>query len=97
MFGGQQLTATDLAVAVGQAQLGDPVRVTSLPVSLREAGLTYISRCLADSIDRMKLTADPVPVIVVGGGSILCPSSSPVWPKSSDLHIMMSPMLLVLP
>jgi N-methylhydantoinase A/oxoprolinase/acetone carboxylase beta subunit len=73
VFGGQQMTATDLAVAAGQAHLGNPARVTSLPVSLREAGLAYISRCLADSIDRMKLTADPVPVIVVGGGSILCP------------------------
>ena len=77
VFGGQQMTATDLAVAAGQAQLGDPVRVTSLPVSLRKAGLAYISRCLADSIDRMKLTADPVPVIVVGGGSILCPELLP--------------------
>ena len=77
VFGGQQMTATDLAVAAGQAQLGDPARVTSLPMSLREAGLAYISRCLADHIDRMKLTADPVPVIVVGGGSILCPEQLP--------------------
>ena len=77
VFGGQQMTATDLAVAAGQAQLGDPARVASLPVSLCEAGLAYISRCLADSIDRMKLTADPVPVIVVGGGSILCPEQLP--------------------
>jgi len=77
VFGGMQLTATDLAVATGQIQLGDPARVTSLPMSLREAGLTYISRSLADHIDRMKLTADPVPVIVVGGGSILCPEQLP--------------------
>jgi N-methylhydantoinase A/oxoprolinase/acetone carboxylase beta subunit len=73
VFGGQQLTATDLAVAAGQIQLGDPARVASLPVSLREAGLAYISHSLAGHIDRMKLSADPVPVIVVGGGSILCP------------------------
>lgn len=73
IFGGQQVTATDLAVALGQIRLGDPARVSSLPVSLCQAGLTYISRSLADRIDRMKLTADPVPVIVVGGGSILCP------------------------
>jgi N-methylhydantoinase A/oxoprolinase/acetone carboxylase beta subunit len=28
---------------------------------------------LEDSIDRMKLSADPVPVVAVGGGSILFP------------------------
>ena len=73
VFGGQQLTATDLAVAAGRIQLGDPRRVQSLPVTLVEASLAYIGRSLEDSIDRMKLSADPVPVVAVGGGSILFP------------------------
>jgi N-methylhydantoinase A/oxoprolinase/acetone carboxylase beta subunit len=73
VFGGQQLTATDLAVAVGRAQLGDLGQVQSLPTALVEEGLTYIARCLEDSIDRMKLSADLVPVVAVGGGSILFP------------------------
>jgi len=74
VFGGQQLTATDLAVAAGRVQLGDPGRVQSLAVSLVEAGLAYISRSLEDNIDRVKLSADPVPVVAVGGGSILFPA-----------------------
>jgi N-methylhydantoinase A/oxoprolinase/acetone carboxylase beta subunit len=73
VFGGQQLTATDLVVAAGRAQLGDAGRVQSLPVSLLEEGLAFISRSLEDSIDRVKLSADPVPVVAVGGGSILFP------------------------
>jgi N-methylhydantoinase A/oxoprolinase/acetone carboxylase beta subunit len=77
VFGGRQWTATDLAVATGQIQLGDPTRVALLPESVLEAGLAYICRSLADHIDRMKLTAEPVPVIVVGGGGILCPQQLP--------------------
>ena len=73
VFGGQQLTATDLAVAAGRAQLGDPGRVQSVPAVVAEEGLAYISRCLEDSIDRIKLSADPVPVVAVGGGSLLLP------------------------
>lgn len=73
VFGGQQLTATDLAVAAGRIHLGDPRRVQSLPVNLLEAGLASIGHTLEDSIDRMKLSADPVPVVAVGGGSILLP------------------------
>lgn len=73
VFGGQQLAATDLAVAVGRAQLGDSDYVQSLPTTVVEAGLTYIARYLEDSIDRIKLSADPVPVVAVGGGSLLLP------------------------
>src|SRR5215510_4381668 len=73
VFGGQQLTATDLAVAAGRIQLGEPYQVQSLPKSVVEAGLAYIGRSLEDHIDRMKLSADPVPVVAVGGGSILFP------------------------
>jgi N-methylhydantoinase A/oxoprolinase/acetone carboxylase beta subunit len=74
VFGGQQLTATDLAVAAGRVHLGDPSQVQSLAVSLVEAGLAYISRSLEDNIDRVKLSADLVPVVAVGGGSILFPA-----------------------
>jgi N-methylhydantoinase A/oxoprolinase/acetone carboxylase beta subunit len=73
VFGGRQLTATDLAVAAGRVQLGDPSRVQSLAATVVEAGLAYIGRSLEDNIDRIKLSADPVPVVVVGGGNILLP------------------------
>ena len=77
IFGGQQITATDLAVAARRIRLGNFDKVKSLSVSLVEAGLTYIHDGLADAIDRIKLSANPVPVIVVGGGSILFPDQLP--------------------
>jgi N-methylhydantoinase A/oxoprolinase/acetone carboxylase beta subunit len=73
VFGGQQLTATDLAVAAGRAQIGDRGRVQFLPSRLIEEGLAYIQRRLEDSIDRVKLSSGPTPVVAVGGGSILFP------------------------
>lgn len=73
VFGGRQLTATDLIVAAGRAQVGDSSLVRSLPATVVKDGLAYISRSLEDSLDRVKLSADPVPVVAVGGGSILFP------------------------
>jgi N-methylhydantoinase A/oxoprolinase/acetone carboxylase beta subunit len=54
--------------------LGEPSQVQSLSKNVVEAGLAYISRSLEDYIDRMKLSAEPVPVVAVGGGSILFPA-----------------------
>ena len=73
VFGGQQLTATDLAVATGRIQLGDASKVRAVPKTTIELGLAYIQHSLEDYVDRMKLSADSVPVVAVGGGSILFP------------------------
>ncbi|MGH3004761.1 MAG: hydantoinase/oxoprolinase N-terminal domain-containing protein [Gaiellaceae bacterium] len=71
VFGGNTLTATDLAVAVGAASIGEPERVASLERALVEEGLALVERSIADGLERMKTTAAAVPVVVVGGGSIL--------------------------
>lgn len=71
VFGGETLTATDLAVAGGLADIGDPERVAGLERTLVERGLALIEARLAEAVDRMKTSADPIPVVVVGGGSIL--------------------------
>jgi N-methylhydantoinase A/oxoprolinase/acetone carboxylase beta subunit len=73
VFGGNQLTATDIAVAAGRAQIGDAHRVARLPRPLIERAMTNMAQQLEENVDRMKLTAEPVPVVVVGGGSILFP------------------------
>ncbi len=73
VFGGGQLTATDLAVAAGRIRLGDPARVGHLSPALVDEGMTWIARKLEECMDRIKITADAVPVVVVGGGSILFP------------------------
>jgi N-methylhydantoinase A/oxoprolinase/acetone carboxylase beta subunit len=72
VFGGDTLTATDLAVAGGLASdIGDRARLSSLDSDLVERGLELITRTVADSVDRMKTSAELIPVVVVGGGSIL--------------------------
>jgi N-methylhydantoinase A/oxoprolinase/acetone carboxylase beta subunit len=71
VFGGRTLTATDLAVAAGLAKVGDPSRVESLDQEVVRSGLTRIQAMITDALDRMKSTAAPVPLVLVGGGSIL--------------------------
>lgn len=71
IFGGAILTASDIAVAAGYADFGDPGRVKHLPASLVNAAVDEIHRMLADVVDRMKVSAAPVPLILVGGGAVL--------------------------
>lgn len=71
VFGGDTLTATDIAVAAGQADLGDASRVASLGRDLVAGAARTIAMMVEAACDRMLLTPEPVPVLVVGGGSIL--------------------------
>jgi len=71
VFGGNTMTATDLAVAGDLATIGDPERVTGLDSSLIARGLERIEQTVARAVDRMKTTPEPVSVVVVGGGSVL--------------------------
>ena len=71
VFGGSQLTATDIAVAAGYADIGDKGRVAKLDKKLVAAAVDEIHRLAEDTIDRMKTTSAAVPVILVGGGSVL--------------------------
>jgi N-methylhydantoinase A/oxoprolinase/acetone carboxylase beta subunit len=71
IFGGSELTATDIAVCAGQAQIGDPSRVRGLGSSVVNGALDLIHGRIEDAIDQMKTNNKPVPVILVGGGSIL--------------------------
>lgn len=71
VFGGETLTATDVAAAAGYARVGDPDRVRHLPPELVEAVVERMHRLVEEAVDRMKTAAGDVPVVVVGGGSIL--------------------------
>src|SRR5690606_6148225 len=76
VFGGDTLTATDVAVAAGRAEIGDPSLVRGVvDRSLAEAALQRIAEDIADAIERMRTSPDPLPVVAVGGGSILLPDS----------------------
>jgi N-methylhydantoinase A/oxoprolinase/acetone carboxylase beta subunit len=77
VFGGSDLTATDVAVAAGLAEIGDAARVEELDRSLVERAVCLIETEIAEAVDRMKTSAGDMPVVVVGGGSILLGDSLP--------------------
>ncbi|GAA2868258.1 hydantoinase/oxoprolinase family protein [Streptosporangium fragile] len=74
VFGGSTLTATDLAVAAGYAEIGDPSLVSHLDP---KDALARIAERIATTVDRMRTSAAPLPVVAVGGGSILIPDELP--------------------
>jgi N-methylhydantoinase A/oxoprolinase/acetone carboxylase beta subunit len=71
VFGGEELTTTDIAVRAGHISLGDPNRVKSIEQALVDAALDRIHMQIEDAIDEMKTSSQPVPVILVGGGHII--------------------------
>ncbi|WP_409056210.1 hydantoinase/oxoprolinase N-terminal domain-containing protein [Streptomyces sp. SYP-A7185] len=75
VFGGTRLTATDLAVAAGRADIGDPSRVAHLGREFTEHALDRVAERLAEGVDRMRTSAAALPVVVVGGGSVLVPAA----------------------
>ncbi len=77
VFGGSTLTATDLAVAAGQAVIGDPSLVAHLDRDLVRDGLARIAGRIAETVDRMRASSGPLPVLTVGGGSVLVSGGLP--------------------
>ena len=75
VFGGKTTCATDLAVAAGGAEIGDRRRVSHLSPELVAGGLERVQEMLAAGVDQMKTSAKPVPLILVGGGSLLVTGS----------------------
>jgi N-methylhydantoinase A/oxoprolinase/acetone carboxylase beta subunit len=71
VFGGSTLTTTDIAVAAGMADIGDRARVAQLSAPLVTRSLRHIRSLLEAAIDRVKTSAEPVPVVLVGGGVVL--------------------------
>ena len=70
-FGGDTLTATDLAIAAGHLDIGDRERLQGVAATTVRRGLKVIHARIDESIDRMRSSSDPVTVILVGGGTAL--------------------------
>lgn len=77
VFGGSTVTATDIIVAQGKAELGNAGLVADLPAHVVEGAQQAINRTLAGVIDKMKVSMAPVHAILVGGGAILVPDRIP--------------------
>ncbi len=74
VFGGQVLTATDIAVRLGMADIGDAKLVQHIDKAFAEKALKAMAELVEDSIDAMKISNSDVPVILVGGGSLILPT-----------------------
>jgi N-methylhydantoinase A/oxoprolinase/acetone carboxylase beta subunit len=53
------------------ADVGDRSAVAHLDRGLVSTALDRISRRVADAVEQMRTTSDPLPVVAVGGGSVL--------------------------
>lgn len=71
VFGGHTLTVTDLAVASGQAGIGDARKTPPLSQALAAHLNERIHVMLEEALDRVKTSPADVPVILVGGGNII--------------------------
>jgi N-methylhydantoinase A/oxoprolinase/acetone carboxylase beta subunit len=90
VFGGETITATDVAVAAGYAEIGDRSAVAKLDSEFVQLASAEIHRLLADGVDRMKTSAAPVPLILVGGGAALIHdpipgTSSTIFPPDASV------------
>ena len=77
VFGGPQLTLTDVAVASGLMEVGDRALVDGLPPALLARIMAVVHGRIGDEVDRMKTDAREAPVIAVGGGAALIPERIP--------------------
>ncbi|THH04846.1 hypothetical protein EW145_g5222 [Phellinidium pouzarii] len=79
VFGGETLTATDLAVAakLPETSFGDSTLLAgALTGPQAEAGIARITQLLESAIDKMKTEPGPVSVLLVGGGSVVVPPNT---------------------
>lgn len=75
VFGGDTLTATDIAVRLGMADIGDPSLTADIPAALAEKAMDAIRLLVEDAVDAMKVSNQDCDVILVGGGSVILPES----------------------
>lgn len=73
IFGGDTVTATDIAVRLGMYELGDKSKVAGIDEGFALKAMEVISRLVEDALDAMKVSNSDVDVILVGGGSIILP------------------------
>ncbi|KAM0437946.1 hypothetical protein ACHAQK_007031 [Fusarium lateritium] len=71
IFGGKTLTASDIVVALGKANLGDASLVEDVPASVVENGRKELKRMIESVVEQMKVSSAPVHVLLVGGGALL--------------------------
>ena len=82
-FGGSTLTATDLLVAAGHADVGSGPGSIHVDPATVQTGLAVITAMLNRGIEQMMPSSNPLPVVLVGGGAILV---SEKLSAASEMH-----------
>ncbi len=82
IFGGKVLTTSDVIVAAGRADFGDRAKAARLSPSLIAKTRARIMEMATNAVERSRLSPEPLPAIVVGGGSVLIDS------KIGDLDVI---------
>lgn len=72
-FGGDTLTTTDIMIAAKEATVGNTIPDVS--DTIISAAKTKMQRMIEDHVDRMKTSAEPCDLLLVGGGAFLCPAA----------------------
>ena len=86
VFGGDTLTATDLAVAAGRCEVGsnNPPSISSI-----DKLIEILDKMVSDQVARARTSNKAIPVIAVGGGSVMMPIEidglEVITPKHNDL------------
>lgn len=71
VFGGTTLTTTDIAVAAGYADIGDKSKVEHQDKAMVAEAVELMHTMNEEAVDWVKSSKGNVPVILVGGGSVL--------------------------
>jgi N-methylhydantoinase A/oxoprolinase/acetone carboxylase beta subunit/DUF917 family protein len=77
VFGGDKLTASDIAVRAGQSTMGNAALVSAISNETTTITQAKIREMLAQVVDLMKTSPEPIPVLLVGGGSVIAPDTLP--------------------
>lgn len=75
IFGGTTMTTSDVAVGLGLADFGNRILAQALAPSHLQAVKARTDEMLTNAVERMRVSPDPIPVLAVGGGSILVPDA----------------------
>ncbi len=82
-FGGDTLTATDVAVAGGWAEIGDRSLVKDVSADTIDKARDAMRHLLDVNVERMKTEARDLPLLAVGGGAVLID-----WPVRSVSEVI---------
>lgn len=74
VFGGDVMTATDIAVRLGMAEVGDASRVAHIDEGFANRAMAFMRELVEENIDMMKVSNEDIDAVLVGGGSIILPT-----------------------